>query len=210
LPELTYIVVAAMLLVGVALFVTAPLYGQPDQLASERLDARRERLEHDRAQAVHGLRDLELDHQMNKLSRADYEQLRARLEERALRALAALEQLNSATTDRSWTLTEDCAPATRLHTSPKTPGKSAASAIESSAGNATTAQTPILLLPDEEVSSRTPIITEPAEFARQAPTPPLAASQSMLRAAFCPGCGVRLNTWAKFCSGCGTRISAAQ
>ncbi len=46
-----------------------------------------ERLEHERGLAVQGLRELEFDREMGKLSDADYETLRAGLENRALVAM---------------------------------------------------------------------------------------------------------------------------
>jgi NADH pyrophosphatase NudC (nudix superfamily) len=85
---------AAMIVAGVAMFVAAPLAGglMPARIrkASE-LDA--ERFEHERGLAVQGLRELEFDREMGKLSDADYETLRAALENRALGAMQSLERL---------------------------------------------------------------------------------------------------------------------
>ena len=83
-----------MIVIGVALFVAAPLAGGffPTRRPRED-DSERERLEHQRGLAVQGLRELEFDREMGKLSDADYEALHAGLEFRALTAMAALEKL---------------------------------------------------------------------------------------------------------------------
>ena len=85
---------AAMIIAGVALFVAAPLGGDifpRRQRSSGEVD--RERLEHERGLAVQGLRELEFDREMGKLSESDYRSLYAALEQRALKAMAALEGL---------------------------------------------------------------------------------------------------------------------
>ena len=58
--------------------------------------AEAERLEHERALAMQGLRELEFDREMGKLSEADYAALREGLMARALGASAALERLQGA------------------------------------------------------------------------------------------------------------------
>ncbi len=84
---------AAMIVAGVALFVAAPLAGGLlPSLRNGGGDLERERLEHERGLAVQGLRELEFDREMGKLSDADYETLHADLERRALTAMAALEK----------------------------------------------------------------------------------------------------------------------
>ena len=55
-----------------------------------------ERLEHERGLAMQGLRELEFDREMGKLSEADYAALREGLMARALGASAALERLHAA------------------------------------------------------------------------------------------------------------------
>ncbi|MGC1677382.1 MAG: hypothetical protein WA740_07590, partial [Candidatus Binataceae bacterium] len=87
---------AAMIVAGVALFVAAPLAGgllpsRRKRFDKDELDAIR--LEHERGLAVQALRDLEFDREMGKLSDADYEALRATLENRALGAMQSIEQL---------------------------------------------------------------------------------------------------------------------
>lgn len=85
---------AALLLVAaVALFVAAPLTGgllrrrpaSTDEVALERL-------EHERALAVQGLRELEFDHAMGKVDETDFVTLHAKLQARALNAMSSLEQ----------------------------------------------------------------------------------------------------------------------
>jgi hypothetical protein len=87
---------AALIVAGVALFVAAPLGA--GFLRLRRRDARElelERLEHERGLAVQGLRELEFDREMGKLSDADYEALRSELEGRALGRMDALEKLRA-------------------------------------------------------------------------------------------------------------------
>jgi hypothetical protein len=82
-----------MIIAGVALFVAAPLGGgffPRRQRGSSEVD--RERLEHERGLAVQGLRELEFDREMGKLSESDYKSLYTTLEQRALKAMAALER----------------------------------------------------------------------------------------------------------------------
>jgi hypothetical protein len=89
------------IVVGVALFVAAPLFERTRGAGKARVDLERSRLEHERALAVQALRDLEFDHEMRKLSEQDWAELRRNLEERALRAMAALEQLDKAAERRA-------------------------------------------------------------------------------------------------------------
>ena len=86
-------VAAALIIAAVALFVAAPLAGGffPSRRKGAS-DLDRERLEHERGLAVQGLRELEFDREMGKLSDADYESLHDALERRALTAMAALEK----------------------------------------------------------------------------------------------------------------------
>jgi hypothetical protein len=84
---------AAMIIAGVALFVAAPLGGGLFPRRQRSLsEVDRERLEHERGLAVQGLRELEFDREMGKLSESDYGSLHATLEQRALTAMAALEK----------------------------------------------------------------------------------------------------------------------
>ena len=86
-------IAATMIIAAVALFVAAPLAGgffPTRRKGASELD--RERLEHERGLAVQGLRELEFDREMGKLSDADYESLHDALEQRALAAMGALEK----------------------------------------------------------------------------------------------------------------------
>lgn len=88
---------AVLIVASVALFVAAPLGG--GLLAYRRAGggtAEAERLEHERALAMQGLRELEFDREMGKLAEADYAALRESLMARALSASAALERLRAA------------------------------------------------------------------------------------------------------------------
>jgi len=87
---------AVLIVASVALFVAAPLGG--GLLATRRAGrdaAEAERLEHERALAMQGLRELEFDREMGKLSDADYAALREGLMTRALGASAVLERLHA-------------------------------------------------------------------------------------------------------------------
>ena len=87
---------AALLIVAsVALFVAAPLDG--GLLTSRRIRdaAEAERLEHELGLAMQGLRELDFDREMGKLSDADCKALRERLMARALGAAGALERLRA-------------------------------------------------------------------------------------------------------------------
>jgi len=124
----TAIYLAAILIVAAAaLFVAAPLIEgvRPRRRAAA---SERERLEHQRALAVQGLRELEFDHEMGKLDESDYAALKRTLEERALAAMAALERL--------------AAPAATNGAAPVSPNPGGAAQPGSFAGNGTAAVTP--------------------------------------------------------------------
>jgi len=124
----TAIYLAAILIVAAAaLFVAAPLIEgvRPRRRAAA---SERERLEHQRALAVQGLRELEFDHEMGKLDEGDYAALKRTLEERALAAMAALERL--------------AAPAATNGAAPVSPNPGGAAQPGSFAGNGTAAVTP--------------------------------------------------------------------
>ena len=89
-----FILAAAMIVAGVALFVAAPLgIGLVGARAKSAGELQTERHEHERALAVQGLRELEFDREMGKLSDADYESMHKALEDRALTAMAAIERI---------------------------------------------------------------------------------------------------------------------
>ena len=88
---------AVLIVASVALFVAAPLGSGLLATPSAGRDAiGAERLEHERALAMQGLRELEFDREMGKLSEADYAALREVLMARALDASAALERFHIA------------------------------------------------------------------------------------------------------------------
>ena len=89
-----FILAAALIVAGVALFVAAPLgIGLVGARAKSAGELQTERHEHERALAVQGLRELEFDREMGKLSDADYESMHKALEDRALTAMAAVEKI---------------------------------------------------------------------------------------------------------------------
>ena len=89
-----FILAAAMIVAGVALFVAAPLgIGLVGARAKSAGELQTERHEHERALAVQGLRELEFDREMGKLSDADYDSMHKALEDRALTAMAAIERI---------------------------------------------------------------------------------------------------------------------
>ena len=83
-----------LIVLGVALFVAAPLFERVRGRQGGGADLERSRLEHERALAVAGLRELEFDREMHKLSEQDWAELKRQLEGRALRAMAGLEKLD--------------------------------------------------------------------------------------------------------------------
>lgn len=88
---------AVLIVAGVALFVAAPLGGGLTARRRAGLkEAEAERLEHERALAMQGLRELEFDREMGKLAEGDYAALREALMTRALNASGALEGLRAA------------------------------------------------------------------------------------------------------------------
>ncbi|MGH7906675.1 MAG: zinc ribbon domain-containing protein [Candidatus Binataceae bacterium] len=84
---------AILIVVGVALYVAAPLAGGIIRRPHAIPRGEAERLEHEHALAVQGLRELEFDRAMGKLSQADYDALHLQLEERALGAMSGIEKL---------------------------------------------------------------------------------------------------------------------
>jgi cytochrome c-type biogenesis protein CcmI len=91
-----FIVAAALIVAGVALFVAAPLgIGLSRARAKSAGELQVERHEHERALAVQGLRELEFDREMGKLSAADYDSMHSTLENRALTAMTEVERLRA-------------------------------------------------------------------------------------------------------------------
>jgi len=76
----------------VAAFVAAPLFGPAETAPEEALPSERERWERQKHQALVAIKEVELDHQMGKLSEEDFARMRTRFEQQALDAMAALER----------------------------------------------------------------------------------------------------------------------
>ena len=83
---------ALMIVAGVALYVATPLFGG-ETSDRARAGAELQRLTHQQGLAMQGLRELEFDRQMGKLSQSDCIALRAPLEARAIAAMKRMEEL---------------------------------------------------------------------------------------------------------------------
>lgn len=91
-----FLFAASLIVAGVALFVAAPLgIGLIAERGRTPNELQLIGQEHDRGLAVQGLRELEFDREMGKLSDADYQSMRARLEDRALTAMTSIEKLRA-------------------------------------------------------------------------------------------------------------------
>ena len=85
------VLVGLAVVLAVAVFVAAPLFGTPEMVAAASPPSERDRWEKQKRQALAAIKETELDHQMGKLSDEDYGRMRERFEQQALEALAALE-----------------------------------------------------------------------------------------------------------------------
>lgn len=83
---------ASLIVAGVALYVAAPLFGR-ESTDGAGPGAELRLLTHEQALAMQGLRELEFDRQMGKLSQSDCIALRAPLEARAIAAMKRIEEL---------------------------------------------------------------------------------------------------------------------
>jgi hypothetical protein len=86
------LILGALLVLLVAVFVAAPLFRTPEVLAPEALPGARERWERQKQTALAAIKEIELDHQMGKLSDEDLATMRGRFEVQALEAMAALDR----------------------------------------------------------------------------------------------------------------------
>jgi len=84
--------VGLAVVVVVATFVAAPLFGAPETTALAEAPSDLERWDRQKRQALVAIKETELDHRMGKLSDEDYGRMRARFEAQALEAIAALER----------------------------------------------------------------------------------------------------------------------
>jgi cytochrome c-type biogenesis protein CcmH/NrfG len=85
----------ALLAASAALFVAAPLTEAFTRRKPSGASEEVARFEHERGLALAGIRELEFDHAMGKIADAEFATMRARLESRALTAMAALERTAS-------------------------------------------------------------------------------------------------------------------
>ena len=174
-----FILAAAMIVAGVALFVAAPLgIGLVGARAKSASELQTERHEHERALAVQGLRELEFDREMGKLSDADYDSMHKALEDRALTAMAAIERIRDDKGTKKGSVTALNAP--RPAPVPRR--------ID-----------PVPTL----VVHREPPARPPQPLSQQQPS----ASASH-KPRFCPECGMRVAGDSKFCAQCGIAIRA--
>jgi hypothetical protein len=89
-------VLGAALVALVSLFVAAPLFRPPEPALPAADPGVRERWERQKRQALAAIKEIELDHQMGKVSDEDLTTMRARFEAQALEAMAALEREGAA------------------------------------------------------------------------------------------------------------------
>jgi len=88
-------VLGAVLVLLVSFFVASPLFRpqEPGQAGGEA--GARERWERQKRQALAAIKEIELDHEMGKVSHEDMATMRGRFEAQALEAMAALEREGS-------------------------------------------------------------------------------------------------------------------
>ncbi|HEV7734657.1 MAG TPA: hypothetical protein VGR62_20965 [Candidatus Binatia bacterium] len=85
-------VLGAVLVLAVAVFVASPLFRPSAPLPPEALPGTNERWERQKRQAFAAIKEVELDHQMGKISDEDLGTMRGKFEGEALEAMAALER----------------------------------------------------------------------------------------------------------------------
>jgi cytochrome c-type biogenesis protein CcmI len=176
-----FIIAAALIVAGVALFVAAPLgIGMVGTRAKSSSELQAERHEHERALAVQGLRELEFDREMGKLSGADYDSMHKALEDRALTAMAAAESIRAQTASAANPKKPPLAPVAQPPRRPPSPRR--------------TDTVPTLVLHNEP--ARQPQMQQQSA---QLQTPSRKFN-------FCPQCGTRAATDSKFCAQCGIAI----
>jgi hypothetical protein len=89
---LAVFVLGAVLVLLVSFFVASPLFRPPEPVGPEAEPGARERWERQKRQALAAIKEIELDHEMGKLSDEDMATMRSRFEAQALEAMAALER----------------------------------------------------------------------------------------------------------------------
>lgn len=181
---MAFYVAAFLIVMGVALFVAAPLTGGSSASSkSKREELEFAHWEHEHALAVQGLRELEFDREMGKLSDADYESLRTSLQGRALQAMGAIEKFREQ---------ERAANLAAVTVRPKL-REAAAIADEIAAMSKPKAAIPIA----PGMSNVPPI------SASRGATAEIAGTR---RIRFCPQCGMRTPLAGNFCGECGTPL----
>ena len=171
-----FILAAALIVAGVALFVAAPLgIGLAGARAKSQGEIQVERDEHERGLAVQGLRELEFDREMGKLSDADYQSMHHALEERALTAMAAVENFHLQTGRAANPKKPSSAPLTQAPRRPAVPAR-------------------------RTDGAPTPVVHA------QPPPPPQSGPSPSHKICFCPQCGARATADSKFCAQCGLAI----
>lgn len=171
-----FIVAAALIVAGVALFVAAPLgIGLLGARAKSPGELQIERYEHERGLAVQGLRELEFDREMGKLSDADYESMHKALEERALTAMAAVESSLLQTRKDANSSKPAFTPVVQAPRRPESPPR------------------------------RADAMPAPVAHA-EPPGPPQSSPAASGRVRFCSQCGTRAPADSKFCAQCGVAI----
>ncbi len=209
---MTYALPALLLILGLALFVSAPLYGQAQQegRAGEGVDAERERWEHERRAAICGLRELEFDREMGKLSESDYLAVRERLEARALAALKALESWQANPSPGKAEFIQRKGPISRASASADIVQEtkfSSSSGLDADSSSAEQAG------PSFDFFVLPPELAQPKEDSNDVPRSEserladLPARRSSLSRSFCPNCLARVSIWARFCADCGAKLT---
>lgn len=90
--SISVFVLGAVLVLAVAVFVAAPLFRPVVPMEPEELPGTREKWERQKRHAIESIREVEVDHQMGKVSDEDLAVMRAKFENEALEAMAALEK----------------------------------------------------------------------------------------------------------------------
>jgi hypothetical protein len=87
--------IGLLLVVAAAFFVAWPMIVGVEDRGPSTADTAEASPEHDKELALRAIRDADFDHRIGKLSDEDHAALRHELEERALRAMAALDEANA-------------------------------------------------------------------------------------------------------------------
>lgn len=90
--SISVFVLGAVLVLAVAVFVAAPLFRPAPPTEPEALPGAREKWERQKREALSSIKEVEVDHQMGKISDEDLGTMRAKFENEALEAMAALEK----------------------------------------------------------------------------------------------------------------------